>query len=136
MGVCENNQNYVLLSKFSKIDKTLKKNLTFVKNCQNSSKVVKTVKNCQNCYKLSKLSKIVKNCQNFKDWQKMSKFFKIVSVGNCKFFPKYRTFQKYSKSKLSKIIKKNCQIVKIEEKSSNFYQVMFPHHSDQMSQRS
>ena len=65
MGVCENNQNYVLLSKFSKIDKTLKK----IVNVR--QKLSKFVKIRQKLSKLLKIVKIVTNCQNY---PKLSKF--------------------------------------------------------------
>ena len=76
-------------------------------NCQNGN-------NCQNC----KACKIVK--QNFKKWQKMLKLSKIVKIKIVKIFKYYQ----------------NCQKIKIVWNCQNVDQVMFPHHSDQMSQRS
>ena len=72
------------------------------------SKIVQTIKNCQKFSKLSKIVKIVENCQ------KCPKLLKK-NVKNCQ--------------KLSKI-------VKIVQKNQNVGQVMFPHHSDQMFQKS
>ena len=93
------------------------------KNCQKLLRLSKIVRNCQDCWKWSKLSKIVKNCQ------KLSKIVKIVKiVKNCQ---KCQNSQKLSK--LSKIVK-SCQNCK--KNCQNLGQVMFPHHSDQMSQRS
>ena len=76
-------------------------------------KNVKIVKNCQKNSKLSRLSKIVKYVKNCQNCQKSSKVVK--SGQNCQ--------------KLSKNFKifKNCQYVG---------QVMFSHHSDEMSQMS
>ena len=69
-------------------------------------KIVETGQNCQTMSKLSKNVQTIKNCQKL---SKLSKIVKIVRiVKNC---------QK----------KKNCQ---------NVGQLMFPHHSGQMSQRS
>ena len=58
VDVCGNNQNYVLLSKFLKIDKTLKK----VVNVR--QKLSKFFKIRQKLSKLLKIVKIVTNCQN------------------------------------------------------------------------
>ena len=66
---------------------------------------------------MSKLSKIVQTIKNCQKLSKLSKIVKIVKiVENCQ-----------KMSTIVKIVKKNCQ---------NVGQVMFPHHSDQMSQRS
>ena len=76
------------------------------------SKIVKTLRNCQT-QKLSELSKIVNSCQN------CQKIVKIVR-------------------KTVKIVKidENCQQKNYVKNFQNVIQVMSPHHSDQMSQRS
>ena len=86
-------------------------------NCQNGNN---NCLNCQNCPQLSKIVKIIKKSSKLskivKYCQKLSKIVKIVKiVKNCQNF-----------SKEFKIVK-NCQ---------NVSKVMFPHHCDQMSQRS
>ena len=86
-------------------------------NCQNGKNICLNYQNCPELSKLSKNAKIVKKCQNC---QKMSKIVK-----NCR--------------KLSKIVKifKNCQNCQnCKNNCQNVGQVMFLHHSDQMSQRS
>ena len=75
------------------------------------------VKICQNCPKMLRWSKIVGKCQNSQqknsNYRKLSKVVKFVKiVENC------QNFQPNVQ---------NCK---------NVGQVMFPHHSDQMSQRS
>ena len=78
-------------------------------------KKFKIVKNCRNC---QKLSKIVKDCNFF--------FFNIVKVFTLwKNGKNYKRFQNCQKE--SKCSKTNCQ---------TFCQGMFPHQSDQVSQRS
>ena len=81
-------------------------------NCQNLSKNSKIVKIQNICPKLSKIVKIVK---------------KLVKIGkNC---------QKLSKLS-KKIVKKLSTLLKIVKIVKNGGQVMFPHQSGQMSQRS
>ena len=63
------------------------------------------------CQKMSEIVKTLKNCQKCQNSPKI-----VQTIKNC---------QKLLK--LLKIVKKNCQ---------NVGQVMFPHHSDQMSERS
>ena len=85
------------------------------KNTKDCPRLLKIVQICQ---KMSNIFKKNQNCQKLSNLSKFSKNCQKLSktVKNCQ-----------QLSKIVKIVKKNCQ---------NVGQVMFPHHSDQMSQRS
>ena len=93
---------------------------------------------CSHCQKCNQcLECHVLSHKNFREiWKLSSEIWKFSA--NLKCFPKIcQNWQKLSK--LSKIVKifKNCQnCQKLKKKWKNVGQVLFPHHSDQMSQRS